>query len=266
MRVGCSVLKTQGRPVPQGRVLQRHVRFHPYNCLAWLEFPVEHSLPEHKVVLGGLRTTRAGCFGHSVLLELLSTASANIAKSLLEHHFSMAMVFVNAIGSDDHPVGLTSGEPFRFLLDGLVGFQHGWLDFRVGVVKPQDELSIVHFSVGAVDDEASSVSKRERTVWVRRKTEDDLSFLCVLEFGQTFPPRLCFSLLQKMWRFRLEQVPNRFKSLLSRHGVRGVDLRRHQSGDGLSVLAQITPHGHDAADDRTHRCLALILEGVLKAT
>ena len=264
MRVGCSVLQTQGRPVPQGRVLQCHVGFHPNNRLTWLEFPVEHSLPEHKVVLWALRTTRTGGLCHSVFFEVLSAASTNIPKSLLEHHLSMAMVFINAIGSDDHAVGFPSGEPFRFLLDGLIGFQHGWLDFRVGVVKPQDELAIVHFSVGAVDDKTSGVSKRKRTVRVWSKTEDDLSFLRVLEFGQTFPSRLGFPLLQEMRRFRLEQVANRFDSLLSRHGVGCVDLRRHKSGHGLAVLAQITPHGHDAADDRTHRRLALILKGVLK--
>ena len=136
MRMSCGVLQTQGRPVPQGRVLQCHVGFHPNNRLTRLEFPVEHSLPEHEVVLGGLRTARAGGFGNSVLLEFLCTASTNIPKSLLEHHFSMAMIFINAIGSDDHAVGSPSREPCRFLVEGLGGVQHGGRDVRVGVVKP----------------------------------------------------------------------------------------------------------------------------------
>ena len=88
-----------------------------------------------------------------MFFERLSRASANVAETRLEHHFGMLVVLIDAVGGNDHAIGFAASQPLCFFLYGGVGFQHGWLDFGVRIVKPEDEFSVVHVAVGAVDDQ-----------------------------------------------------------------------------------------------------------------
>ena len=114
--------------------------------------------------------------GHAVLdavfFETLSGAAADIPEARFQHHLSMSVILVDAVGSDHDPVGFSASEPFGFFLDGLVRLEHGGFDLCIGVVKPQNEFSIVHFPVRAVDDQSSSMAEGQRAVWIRGKAEN----------------------------------------------------------------------------------------------
>ena len=201
VRVRCCVLNTEGRPVPQGRVLQGHVRFNANDGLAGFEFPVQHAFPQHEVVLDVLRAARAIGFRYSELLEGISRAPTNVAKALFDHFGGVLMIEVDSIRCNHDPVGFSSNQPRRFFLNAFVGFQQGRLNFGVRVVKPQNEFTVVHCSEGAVDHQAPGMAKRKRAVWVGSKPQHDVAFLGVFQLGQTFPASLHFSLFEEVGRF-----------------------------------------------------------------
>ena len=131
-------------------ILERHVRFHSDNNFSWLEIPVQHSLPKHHVILRRLCSAWAVGFGYSIFLEFICAATAHVSKPLLQHGCGVFVVGLNAVGGDHHSVGFPPDEPFRFLLNLVVGLKHRWFDFGIGVVKTKDEFSVVHFSIGVL--------------------------------------------------------------------------------------------------------------------
>ena len=199
-----------------------------------------------------------------MFLEFISCTPADIPKATLQHAGCILVVNVNAVRGDDHSVRFASNEPCRLFLDALIRFEHRWLHLGVGVVKSQDEFSIVHFSICAVNDQATGVPKGKGSVGVWCKPQHDLPTLCVFKVGQPFPPSFCLSLFKQVGGLTFENTANRIKTLFSGHRIGIGHAFCNESRNILSVLLEVFSHAHNASDDRTNGCLSLVFQRVLQ--
>ncbi len=262
MKVG--VLESESRPISECRILQRHVGLYSDNGLTWFVGAFEHTLPEHSVVFWSLGSAGTVGLRNTVFFELICGASADVSKPALQHFGGVFVIDVDSVRCDDHSVRLTSDEPCRFFLDALIGLEHRGFHFGIRVVKPEDEFALVHRSIGAVDDQATSMTEGKGAVGVGCKPQHDLPVLCVFKVRQPFSASFRLSFFEQVWCFPFENSSNSVKTLLSSHGVGISHALCDESRYRLPVLLEVFPHAHDATNDRTNRCLTFVLQSVLQ--
>ena len=148
-----------------------------------LNFPLSIRFQRMRLSCGVWVRQGHACFGCPVFFETLSAAAADIPETRFQHHLSMSVILVDSVGSDHDPVGFSAGKPFGFFLDGLVRLEHGRFDLCIGVIKPQNEFSIIHFPVGAVDDQSTSMAEGQRAVWIGAKRRTTFPFSAFFNSG-----------------------------------------------------------------------------------
>ena len=264
VRIGHGVLQAQRRPVTECRVALVHAGFHANDRFSRLVCATEHALPSGAVLIRGFPP--AGAFGlrDAELAEGFRTAGANVAETLLDHGGGVFMVHVDAIAGDDHAVGRSAEQPFRFLLNGVVGLGHGRLHDGVCVVKPQDEGSLVPFCIGSVDDQATSVSKRQGPVRVGCKPEDNLPFNRVFQVWESDAPFRFGACFKQFRGHRRQFLLCRLQALLGHESIRFRDCGSHCGGELTAMRPKVGAHAHDAANDGTSHGFSVVFDGVLQ--
>ena len=174
------------------------------------------------------------------------------------------MVHVDAIAGDDHAVGRSAEQPFGFLLNGVVCLGHGRLHDGVRVVKPQDEGSLVPFCIGSVDDQATSVSKRQGPVRVGCEPEDNLPFLRIFQVRESDAPFRFGACFKQFRGHRRQFLLCGLQALLGHESIRFRDCGSHCGGELTAMRSKVGAHAHDATDDGTSHGFSVVFDGVLQ--
>ena len=213
---------------------------------------------------GGRRPARAFGLRDSELSEGFSSAGADVTKSSLDHEGGVFMVHPDAVAGDDHTVRRSAQQPFSLLLNAAVGLWHGGLDHRIGVIKPEDQRPLVPFCIGSVDDQAASMTKRQRSVGVRREPQHDFAFNSILQIGKSNPAFGFRALFKQLWSHRGQFLLCSLQTAVGHETVRFCDGRSDGCSELTPVRAEVSPHAHDSSDHRTGHGLSVVFDGVLQ--
>ncbi len=155
------VLHSEGWPIPQCRVFQRHICLDPNDCIAWLECPIKHFAPQFHVELRRVWPAWAFGFVDSKHFECLARTLAYISKSFVKHLFCMLVVVRDLVTRNDNAMRCIAKQPFCLFWNVFIGLRKRRLDDGVGIVKSKNEFSVPFLGVFSIDDNSSGVPKTE---------------------------------------------------------------------------------------------------------